>query len=306
MAADLTVLIVAQPNDPHAAAVEARLAKDGMSVARTSLNAWSSHIVEWSLHGDLLLTTDHSQRWNIQRHTTVWWRRPGWFEGSNLGAEELQLARDESAIMLPGMLDAAGVRWVDQPWTTARARNRLVQLNVAAALGIRVPSTIVTNSTTPAARFCASGKVVAKTISTGPGLAPFVDVVDPDDLELVRNAPVLLQRLIHAAADWRLVTVGLHCVAWRRTRKSGGAIDWRANDPEGVEFRPVTASQQLVGQALLIQEQLGLSFSVQDWVEVGSEWFFLEVNPQGQWLFLDGAEQLVSERLAAYLSGSGQ
>jgi len=206
--------------------------------------------------------------------------------------------------MLPGALEAAGVRWVDQPWSTVRAGNRLIQLQLAYSLGANPPPTVVTNSTAVAEAFVAAGPTVAKTISTGVGLAPFVDHVDMAQVSLVRSAPVTLQRAIYADADWRLVTVGSECFGWRRSRNDDSRIDWRAEDPSGTSFRPSLMNTHMTRLAMAIQNGLGLSFSVQDWLEVGDHWLFLEVNPQGQWLFLDEARESIGLALARHLRGS--
>jgi hypothetical protein len=303
--ADLAVLVVAQRGDPHADAVESKLAAQGVPFARTSLDVWSSQTVEWSSDGTLRLGIEEGATWSIRRDTTVWWRRPGWFENPLLGPDELDLARDETALMLPGALEAAGVKWVDQPWRTARARNRLVQLALAASLGIPVPATLVTNSPAAASQFLMSGPAVAKSISTGSGLAPFVDAVDSSELGLVANAPTFLQRTIKAEADWRVVTIGSKSFGWRRPRLSNGPTDWRAVDPAGMDFRHVPLSPPLGEMAISVQGRLGLSFSVQDWLQGVGAWYFLEVNPQGQWLFLQEADPIVSRALALHLAQGG-
>jgi glutathione synthase/RimK-type ligase-like ATP-grasp enzyme len=302
VSADLRVLVVAQPGDPHADVVEARLSADNVPVARTSLNAWARQTIRWSSTGELLLQTEDERSWSIGKGTTVWWRRPGWFENGALARDELDLARDESAVMLPGVLAAVGVRWVDEPWTAARARNRLVQFSHAIALHIPLPETVVTNSPIVAAAFLATGPVLAKAISSGPGLAPFVEEANIHDMGLVANAPVFLQRMIKAEADWRLVTVEAACYAWRSVRRPDGPVDWRAEDPAGLAFQSVSAPSHLRTAALKLQGRLGLTFSVQDWLEAGDTWTFLEVNPQGQWLFLDAADSLVGESLAMHLA----
>ena len=139
----LSVLVVSQFDDPHADVVEAQLSSKGTISARTSLNSLADDRIEWSSNGDLSLTIN-KREWSIGEYTTVWWRRPGWFDNSALQIEELELARYESAVILPGALDAAGVTWVDQPWTMMRAANRLVQLRLASELGVHFPLTTVT------------------------------------------------------------------------------------------------------------------------------------------------------------------
>lgn len=302
--ADLAVLIVSSINDPHADVVERKLQEEGVSFFRTSLADWLDQMVAWSSDGRLVIAGG-DDAWQVGPHTVVWWRRPGWFENRSLDAPELNLARDESAVMLPGSLEAAGVSWVDQPWVMERGSNRLIQLTLASVLGGNPPQTLVTNSPAKAVKFLESGSVVAKTISTGTGLAPYVDYVDPDSLQLVANAPVLLQQALAAEADWRIVTIGPTCLGWRRERIADHFLDWRACDPSGQGFvlSPLVDEASQIASA--IQDGLGLTFSVQDWLEVEGQFRFLEVNPQGQWLFLAGAEVTVGTALAAHLMRIG-
>ena len=298
--ADLAVLVVSSANDQHADVVERELRGMGVNSFRTSLAEWSRHTITWSSDGTLVIA-GNDDAWRVGAHTIVWWRRPGWFENPSLDAEELDLARDESAVMFPGSLEAAGVAWVDQPWVMERGSNRLIQLKLATDLGGNPPQSLVTNSPDAAAKFLESGPTVAKTISTGTGLAPYVDYVERASLQLVASAPVLLQRALAAEADWRIVIVGSTCLGWRRERQSDKHLDWRACDPSGESFvfSPFMGEASQIASA--IQEGLGLTFSVQDWLEVDGQFRFLEVNPQGQWLFLTGAESTVGPAMAAHL-----
>lgn len=300
--ADLAVLIVSEPGDTHADVVENYLRTSETPFARTALSSWNSQTVDWSLDQSLWLRDPDGCSGSVTPKTTVWWRRPGQFENPDLADDELQLARDETALMLPGILDALGVRWIDQPWTLARARNRFVQLVSATALGIRVPETLVTNLPQSAREFITAGPAITKTISSGIGLAPFVEEVDRDDLELVANVPTLLQRRVLSQADWRVVTVGGTCFAWRRPRTNADPIDWRSVDPSGGQFLAGEPPKSVLQDAIALQRALDLSFSVQDWLEADHEFILLEVNPQGQWLFLEGAESQVAQCLANHLS----
>lgn len=301
---DLGVLVVAQAGDPHADAVEAYL-QGTVRCARTSLIAWDVHEVTWSSVGELLFRID-GMTWRVDDRTTVWWRRPGWFENPSLGSEELSLARDECAVIFPGALDSAGVRWVDQPWVSVRAGNRLVQLRSASSLGVNVPPTVITNSITRAGEFVTAGPTISKAISSGPGLAPFADRVSSADMPYVKAAPVLLQREMAARADWRVVSVGEECFGWRRPRSGGETVDWRVDDPGGSLFEQRGMGSALSRQVIAIQHGLHLAFSVQDWLETDDGMTFLEVNPQGQWLFLSGADETVAPALAVLLTAGHQ
>lgn len=128
-----------------------------------------------------------------------------------------------------------------------------------------VPDTLVTSDPAAARAFAAAGPVVAKAVSTGLGIAPFTDTVTADQLELVAACPVLLQRRVLAAADLRVVTVGMEVLTWSRPRVAAEPLDWRLADPAGCGFRPCPAGA-VAPTARRIAGQLALTFSVQDWL----------------------------------------
>ena len=149
------------------------------------------------------------------------------------------------------------------------------------------------------------GPAVAKAISSGAGLAPYADKVSELDMDLLHNSPTLLQRRLDARADLRVVVIGNEALCWRRTRSDGEPLDWRSADPGGRGFAPVNVDD--VGKAAVaVNRRLGLSFGAQDWVvESDDRATFLEVNPCGAWMFLDGARELVIPRLVHHLASAG-
>lgn len=238
----------------------------------------------------------------VGHETTVWWRRPiaPVATTEQIDSDELRLIEDETAAILPGVLEAADVRWVDAPWTIARARLKVLQLAVAASLGVAVPDSVVTSDPQTAHAFANAGPIVAKAASSGFGIAPYVAEVPPGQLSRVAACPTLLQRMEFAAADIRIVTIGTDSYSWIRQRSRNDTIDWRASDPSGAKFRP-TNDDPTAGSATKIAERLGLTFSVQDWLATTRGCVFLEVNVQGQWLFLQDAHTILVDPLATHL-----
>lgn len=238
---------------------------------------------------------------SVGSSTTVWWRRLGSVTTRDLAdPDEAQLTREEQPALFLGALIAQHPRWVDHPGAVDLAEVKLHQLEVARGLGIGVPETVVTNDPSAAEVFSAEGLVVAKAASAGD--APvFVTDVPEDLLQLVQAAPVLLQRAVRGGADLRVVTVGREAFIWRRVRDPEGPPDWRQLDPDGVTFRRQVGGHAVGEAALKVADSLRLSHSVQDWLETPSGLLFLEVNPAGNWLFLEGAESSVLPSLAAHL-----
>jgi hypothetical protein len=296
----LDVLVVAKPDDVHGNIVDTALVEAGASVARLSLNTWRDVRMFFQLGGPLRLDLESGPA-NVTRHTTVWWRRPGSPAVGDLEPEEAALVAAESMSLLLGTLLAVNPRWVDPPTVVDLAEVKVHQLAVAECLGISVPSTIVTNDVEQARRFASKGPIITKAVSSGPGLAPYTGLAPMETLSLVEASPTLLQSAIAARADLRVVTVGESAFSWSRVRTANDrSIDWRENDPEGVHFAPM-GHTPVEEQAVHLTRALGLSFSVQDWLALDERLLLLEVNAQGNWLFLADAEALVVPALVAHL-----
>lgn len=293
----MTVVLVSRPGDGHGDAVEAELARRGVKSFRLSLSRLETSRFTWRPE-DAAMTFDD---FTVTGVATVWWRRPGWYAAKGLDDEEAELARAEGIATLFGVLAAQQPRWVDHPVTIAAAEAKPVQLKTAMDLGIVVPDSVITNRTAVAERLAPS--VVAKAISSGSGLAPFVEEASRDLLPLVRNAPVLLQRRLVAQADLRIVTVASEAFVWRRPRGREEPVDWREADAAGLGFELVDGFNEVRGQALMLAVRLGLTMTSQDWLETEQGLAFLEVNPQGQWLFLPGARSVLVSAVATHLAG---
>jgi glutathione synthase/RimK-type ligase-like ATP-grasp enzyme len=259
-------------------------------------------LARWELSSDLtgrvqLLGDAHA---TVEAGSTIWWRRPGWLYTSDMASDEAHMAEAEAWTLFTGLLRSSDARTIDPPMTIAAAEDKLHQIRVARALGLMTPETLVTSSPADASAFTRRGPTLAKSASSGPGLAPHVDSVGQDALDLVRRVPVLLQRATPAIADVRIVTVRDSAYVWRRERSAQDPWDWRAVDPDGHGFRPSNDEASSVG-AVQIARALGLTFSVQDWLAAERDSVFLEVNPQGQWLFLDRSVSIVAPALARHL-----
>jgi hypothetical protein len=299
----LDVLVVSRPGDLHGDAVEAELRRRTPAVARLSLNTWRHIPIAWTPDEGLVLQQGGTF-WGVNHATSVWWRRPGWIDSDDLEDDEAELARAEGLALLYGALESSNPRWVDHPIATARADNKLQQLATARAVGARTPLSLVTNSIEESHHIFGARPFVGKAVSSGQGLAPFVDEVRHEDMHTIRAAPVLLQDVVPATADLRLVCVGEAVFAWQRDRHPGQSLDWRHADPEGRDFYSVRIGPDLIATALAVSQSLDVTMSAQDWLLTTEGPVFLEVNPQGQWLFLVDAAATVVPAVANHLLGS--
>lgn len=291
---------MAPANDIHANVVADHVAARA-SVAYLDLHSFVTQPVE-VVPGELIRSGGDVV---AREGSTVWWRRTGRIAPDNrMGNAENRLRCEEARAQLVGGLLSLPVHWVDHPGAVDTAEHTLLQLQSARQCDATVPDTVVTNQPDLARTMARTHQLVAKSISSGIGIAPFVDSVDQAVMDLLPNAPTLLQQRITGEADLRVVSVGRRAYVWRRRRVSGEPVDWRHADPNGRAFEP-TSEASVAELAVRITHRLGLTFSAQDWVETAGGHVFLEANPVGQWLFLADADAIIGAALAEHLLAQG-
>lgn len=237
--------------------------------------------------------------------TTIWWRRIGFvpFDDRTSSAENRLRAEEVRAQLVGGLL-SLDVTWIDHPGVVETAEHTLLQLATAQRAGAVTPATAVTNDPDIARCLSVKHRLVAKSVSSGLGIAPYADDVDDEVIYLLPNAPTLLQQHISGAADLRVIVVGDHAHVWRRAKVPGEPFDWRNPDPSGKGFEYIN-DPGVADLAVDITRRMGLTYSAQDWVETGAGHVFLESNPVGQWLFLPGSADVVGPALADHLLAQG-
>ncbi|HLX34866.1 MAG TPA: hypothetical protein VKR30_06425 [Candidatus Limnocylindrales bacterium] len=300
------VVIVAYPDDEHGSALEQYLISRDERVLRTSLPAVASTGITWDHSGAVTLG-------GLPLGPGGWsgfWRRPGRADLRHIEPRFGSFAETELRDSFNGSLLSAGVRWINDPITLGRAENKLVQLSVARSLGIDVPETLVTSSETRAERFLADGdEAVVKAVRYGlvsSGSTPefaWTHVMYPDAERRYHGIPVLIQRRIRALHHVRIVTVGRRTFVYCLENASPEHVDWRQVEANHSRWRPANRAPKNVRiGAVRLARALRLSFTSQDWiVDESSHPVFLEANPNGQWMFLEGKDEPITAAIGEWL-----
>ena len=221
-----------------------------------------------------------------------WLRRyapSGW--GMGIVAGSLDAATHRSFLTLVGSIARkSSCDWLTPIDNMLRAEDRLVQLDVAARLGILAPRTVVTSSAETAISELGSSFVV-KPLSLGYFVtedgpqAVFTSEMDATTARQLDfgGAPFVAQQMIETERHFRVVTVGDR--AWLASLEADGRpLDWRQQERAHREWQP--GDDKCRDQAIHLAKALGIGYSSQDWLGVGNQRFFIDLNPGGQWLFL--------------------
>jgi hypothetical protein len=283
------ILILSSPRDVHARAVLKELraiGADGAIVDTGSCGSGNGIHVALDAGPGGWIQFDGT-RVAAEAVSSVWLRRPSppalpevtEPESRRLALAEWQQTMDGWLLSLPGRL-------VNHPMREAFAPKPR-QLQIARAVGLRTPETLISNDRNAALAFVErhDGDVVHKTLTTLPGRLletrrwEAEDVERLDDLEA---APTILQSRI-GGLDIRVTVFGDRSFAASiETPELDSRLDGDA--PHRIHELPPDVERRL----LELMGQLGLAYGAIDLkLSEEGEYVFLEVNPRGQFLYVE-------------------
>ncbi len=208
------------------------------------------------------------------------------------------------------------IPWLNKINNAYRAENKYLQYLIASEIGFSLPEFIVTNDKNSLLDFSEKyNEVVLKLMSqdfypTDEGVFKgiYVNQVSKNDLkdfESSNENPIVLQEYIKKDYEVRYTVVGEnHFVCKIDSQKSKKAsIDWRRYDIINTPHLAIKPPENIVKKVNLLMEKLELNYGALDFiVDPNGEWFFLEVNSMGQWLWIEDLTSLsISNEIANWL-----
>lgn len=304
--------IVSHDGDAHATQVQRHL---------TSMGAAHLLLDTADLPGRASLSTHQDRGWaatwtvNEVSHDlgdlrAMWWRRPQPFvlPDGVTNQTDRGFIVDECAAAVAGLWTCLDATWVNDPDRDEAASRKMRQLQVAASLGLRTPRTCMTNDPDRARQFIASepGDVIYKSFSCTPQTwreTRRVSHGDHELLDLVRLAPVIFQEAIAGGIDLRVTIIGSRVFpAQIRTQDPDHEFDFRVETDAPII--PVVLPTGVQRRLLELMRFFGLHYGAIDLRrDPDGDLVFLEINPAGQWLFVELATgQPITAALAGHLA----
>jgi hypothetical protein len=311
------ILIISSAQDPHVRPVQAALDARGVAHRLIDLSEFPMRMdlgISMAPGGppQLALRLADGGRVDVGAATAVWWRRP---QPYGLPAEMTDpvhraFAHQECDLAFRGMWQCTDALWVNDVVRDAAASHKPWQLAVAREVGLAIPRTLITNSPEDAERFVAetSGPVIYKAFLASAMAWRETRVLRPEDramLANVRYAPVIFQGFVPARLDLRVSVIGERILAAAAETATGEyPADVRMNP--GIKWRPYELPPETAQGLLALMRRLGLEYGAVDFrVTPEGEHVFLEVNPAGQFLFIENATGMkIADALAGHLASA--
>jgi glutathione synthase/RimK-type ligase-like ATP-grasp enzyme len=308
-------LIVTQADDLHGLAVQAAVRKRGFRchiVESDQLTGRESitYAVGAGEAGATLLRTADGGLLDVSSIDTIWWRRFGMnqeVDSTELtDAHRSLINNDCVGAMVGSIQNTFSGRWISSPSATVHASNKLNQLAAAYQCGLRIPDTVVTQSPSVVRDFWErhEGRVIVKPVAGAPGPILFTQFVREEHFreeDSIRSSPAIYQEFIPGTNHIRLNCFGNQSYAGLIETDD---LDWRPNLTVPISRWSVPDALQSVIRKVL--DELGLEMGIMDLKQTPEgEFVWLEVNPQGQFLFLEGLTgEPLTELFTDYLTKS--
>jgi hypothetical protein len=268
------VLILSHPADRHADAVKVHLHAEGVQVHHIDTATLGSPHAGMHARLDAGMLTGQLAGIDLARVVGVWHRRPSQFAVSD---------PDDVAELRAGVGGVlATLPYLNHPADMAAASLKPYQLALAGRCGLLVPPTMICTTRSEAARFAADhgDAVVVKPMSR-----QVHRLVDADDRSGWQRAAHLTQQRITTTRHVRLTVVDSTMFA---ARIDSPHLDWR-RDPDACTHQAVDTPETVAAPVRRLLGQLRLRYGALDFAldPQDDRWWFLEVNPNGQWLWIE-------------------
>jgi glutathione synthase/RimK-type ligase-like ATP-grasp enzyme len=316
------ILLVAPADDLHAKAVAQRISQVSDGAAEPIIldtacfplgttasiritNDWFDGQLELadalpsiysSIAHESLMTRANIRQLPFDQIDGVWWRRPrtSIVDPAINTSEIRRYVQHNCMRTFESIIEQFGDNRVvvNRPSNERRSQLKPLQLATALKCGMTVPETLISNDRKEIANFAELARregsgVVLKAVSYAAGMSYPTMIFDGSEEQLARAqlCPTIFQRLV-GGQDVRVIVVGDNCFGLLQESSSSYAgVDIRMDSH--ARFSPYVVPELDAKRLVMMQRRLGLWFGAYDFKLIDGGLCFLEVNPSGQWLWVE-------------------
>lgn len=305
----MKLLIPTEPDDTHAILVKLALENEGHPVRllftadQPTKQKNTVFINEGSYHWK---SSDRHFSIADNDYDVVWWRRARrpYLPKNSVHPSDYKFVTRENSLFYESLTDnlAPNAWWVNSKIAANRANSKLLQLKIASDCGMKIPITICSNDPQDIRYFVLKHEkdgVIYKPLCSNfwfeerrikVSHTSKIDFLTLPENKLLQLSPGIFQKEIQKKHELRITCFGDYMVAAKLDSQEhpDGKVDWRAI-PEGkMSIEPVGLPAHLMSQIRTFMHKMGLVFGSLDFIVThDNEYIFLEVNEQGQFLWIE-------------------
>lgn len=305
----MNLLIVTEPNDIHAVLVTLVLESFGHQV----VNFFSADFPTEQKNSVWIdqtqyrcQTKDSYQNISHQGYDVVWWRRPRmpYIAKDKIYKDDYLFHQRESQMFHDSFTHQLAPRawWINRKEAAVRSNYKLLQLRLATEVGLKIPATLCSNRYEDIVDFYRrhqSKGIIYKPLTyqvwqESSGYKIFytskieeVSWLEKNKVELI---PGLYQEHLAKKFELRVTCFGDFIIAAKLNSQlqQESRVDWRCVSANHLMVEPYELPENLKQQIRFLMRELGIVFGCLDFIVTpDDQYIFLEVNEQGQFLFLE-------------------
>ncbi|MBD6615596.1 MvdD family ATP-grasp ribosomal peptide maturase [Komarekiella sp. 'clone 1'] len=317
----MTILIITHSEDNESISLVLQaIADQGGKAFRFDTDRFPTEVqldVYYSEESERVILSCDDQKLDLNEVFAVWYRRIaiGAKIPKTMDQQLRQASIQESRVTIQGMIASINGFHLDHQPNIRRAENKQLQLQVAREVGLDTPRTLTTNNPLTVKRFAQECKhgMITKMLSSfaiydeqGQENVVFTNPVKPEDLDNLdglRFCPMTFQEKIPKALELRTIIVGkrVFTAAVDSQALEKAHYDWRR---QGIAllnaWQAYTLPQDVEEKLLKLMANFGLNYGAIDIILTpGDRYVFLEVNPVGEFFWLERCPGLpISQAIA--------
>jgi glutathione synthase/RimK-type ligase-like ATP-grasp enzyme len=236
----------------------------------------------------------------------VWWRRPraAYVPRDVVHEDDLKFMIQENNLLQDAIAYnlAPNARWINAKDAVRRVNTKLLQLKIAKQCGFDIPTTLCSNDPLDVRHFILKHQeqgVIFKPLCANfwmeetqmkMSYTSKVSFLDLPTSQMLQMSPGIYQTLIKKKYELRVTCFGHYAVAAKINSQAyeENQMDWRSIPAHELQIEPYHLPDTIQRKLALFMDKIGISFGSFDFIVTESgEYIFLEVNEQGQFLWVE-------------------
>ena len=313
---DIEYLVISSSVDYSTDLVCFELREQEKRYLRLNRDQFSEYEIIFSLQDrEMTIKLDNSS-YTIKNDTLkgVFFRAPVFLRSHKKYSIKEQLYRSQWSSFIRNLIVFDNAKWINHPVNTYRAENKLYQLQCAQNIGLPTPKTFVGNvlpeGVAPTKKYIVKSLDTALFYDESQEYFTYSSVVNGNELvdANINDAPIILQEFLDDKRDIRVTVVGNKLFPIGIT-KNGENIygDWRKTAKECLQYKSELLPDDVSNGIMKLMNKLRLSFGGIDLAFSNGKYYFIEVNPTGEWGWLSQYNAIPLEKvIVSELIGEAQ
>jgi glutathione synthase/RimK-type ligase-like ATP-grasp enzyme len=298
------ILILTDKNDVHVDVVVKLFESENIPFVRLNLDVYSLENTQITFKKNKWDIKNLINEFSSEEITSIWNRKTFvqlLLEEQNKDYEFNIWKNEWNKTLLGLYYHLKNIPWLNYYRDNHKAENKYFQMSLAESLNLNLPDTVVTNDKTELREFFSKHeKVVLKLlnqdfykVAENEFKGFYVNILNAENIDNFcdkEENPILLQEYIEKKFEVRYTVVGEeHFVCKIESQLSEiSMVDWRRYDLPNTPHSIISPPLEVKNAVSKLMNELNLIYGALDFIVTNDDvWYFLEINPSGQYLWIE-------------------